>query len=210
MIPCWPPLKCGLSLACAPKNGKRTIWRGPCDAASRGGICVPLSNLALGGGFLALAAPPARRQRPERSNSIPIEAHSGASADPPPSPILGWARRGGERLLSIAPLPGCARSASNSAQPRGATAASARARRLRSPWPSSKPCWRPANTDWNGSVTALCSALALPTAGAVVASLLLRPARPAPVWAPERSSLELMRNIAKSKRRSSSDSSAWS
>ncbi|MBB3814756.1 hypothetical protein FHY12_000201 [Xanthomonas arboricola] len=68
-------------------------------------LCTPLSNLHWDAGFAALAAPPARLQTFEHGHVRPIELYSGAGVDPAPRQFWGWALWGGERPLTIAPLP---------------------------------------------------------------------------------------------------------
>ncbi|MBD9477405.1 hypothetical protein [Pseudoxanthomonas sp. PXM02] len=68
-------------------------------------ICVPTNCTAWDQGFAALAAPPARLQRTDTDTPLVIEIFSGPSADPAPRHFWGWSCWGGERPLTLAPLP---------------------------------------------------------------------------------------------------------
>ncbi|KRA50243.1 hypothetical protein [Pseudoxanthomonas sp. Root630] len=68
-------------------------------------ICVPANCTEWDRGFAALAAPPSRLQRTETDAPAVIEIFSGPGADPAPRHFWGWSCWGGERPLTLAPLP---------------------------------------------------------------------------------------------------------
>lgn len=68
-------------------------------------FCAPRTCPDWDGGFAALAAPPAALQAPSKSQSWAIDIFSGPGVDPPPRQFWGWSFWGGERPLTLAPLP---------------------------------------------------------------------------------------------------------
>ncbi|WP_447939554.1 hypothetical protein [Pseudoxanthomonas mexicana] len=68
-------------------------------------VCAPAYHPGWDEAFAALATPPARLQVRNPGEALPIEIFSGAGVDPAPRQFWGWASWGGERPLTIAPLP---------------------------------------------------------------------------------------------------------
>ena len=69
-------------------------------------LCVPRACSDWDRGFAVLARPPSRLAGPSPSPSMEdAEVFCGPGADPPPRQFWGWGLWGGERPLSLAPLP---------------------------------------------------------------------------------------------------------
>lgn len=68
-------------------------------------ICVPANCTEWDRGFAALATPPRRLQPTDVAPLETIEILSGPGADPAPRHFWGWSCWGGERPLTLAPLP---------------------------------------------------------------------------------------------------------
>lgn len=68
-------------------------------------FCAPTANSNWDSGFAVLAAPPPSLQRRREADTGMMQVFCGAGADPPPRQFWGWSCWGGERPLTLAPLP---------------------------------------------------------------------------------------------------------
>lgn len=68
-------------------------------------LCVPEACTHWDDGYALLAAPPPSLQAPQPYRPWSTEVFSGHGADPAPRQFWGWSSWGGERPLTVAPLP---------------------------------------------------------------------------------------------------------